>query len=82
MIDASDAKATETRMRIDAHEITPDQLQRLGVSQVAYVKPVFVNGAAMFAIHGADGAPMALAEDRNLALAAILQHEMIAALVH
>ncbi len=41
-----------------------------------------LNGAAMFAIHAADGSPMAVAEDRNLALAAIVQHEMVATLVH
>ena len=41
-----------------------------------------LNGTAMFAIHGADGSPMAVAEDRNLALAAIVQHEMIPTLVH
>jgi hypothetical protein len=36
----------------------------------------------MFAIHGADGSPMAVAEDRDLAVAAIVQHEMIPTLVH
>ncbi len=41
-----------------------------------------LNGAAMFAIHAADGSPMAVAEDRNLALAAIVEHEMIPTLVH
>ncbi len=82
MIDTDEARVTDTKIRIDAHDITPDQLQRLGLSQVAYVKQVMLNGATMFAIHGADGSPMALAEDRNLAFAAIVQHEMIPALVH
>ena len=82
MIDTTDIEQTEIITRIDVHAITPDQLQRLGVSQVAYVKPVFLNGTTMFAIHGADGSPMALTEDRNLAFAAIVQHEMIPALVH
>ena len=57
-------------------------MQQLGLAQLAYVKPVTLNGTAMFAIHGADGSPMAVAEDRNLALAAIVQHEMIPTLVH
>ena len=73
---------TQTVERIDVRQITPDQLQRLGLSQLAYVKPVMMNGAAMFAIHGADGSPMALAENRNVALAAIAEHEMIPTLVH
>ena len=73
---------TQVEMRFDVRHITQDQLQQLGLSQLAYVKPVMLNGTAMFAIHGADGSPMAVAEDRNLALAAIVQHEMIPTLVH
>ena len=77
-----DTETTYTNTRIDVRQITPDQLQQLGVSQLAYVKPIILNGAAMFAIHGADGSPMAVAEDCNLAVAAIVQHEMVASLVH
>ncbi len=69
-------------MAFDIHDISQDQLQRLGVSQIAYVKPVLVNGATAFAIHAADGTPMAVAENRDLALAAIVQHEMHPSLVH
>jgi hypothetical protein len=73
---------TQAEMRFDVRHITQDQLQQLGLSQLAYVKPVMLNGTPMFAIHGADGSPMAVAEDRNLAMAAIVQHEMIPTLVH
>jgi len=41
-----------------------------------------VNGATAFAIHAADGTPMAVAENREVALAAIVQHEMHPTLVH
>ena len=81
MIDSADT-TVQPGARIDVRHITPDQLQQLGVSQLAYVKPVFLNGAAMFAIHAADGSPMAVAEDRNVAMAAIVEHEMIPTLVH
>ena len=81
MIDSTDP-TNQPGTRIDVRHITPAQLQQLGVSQLAYVKPVMLNGAAMFAIHAADGSPMAVAEDRNLALAAIVEHEMIPTLVH
>jgi len=57
-------------------------LGKLGLEQVAYVKPVMLNGAHAFAIHAADGTPMAVAQDRSLAFAAILQHEMVPAHVH
>lgn len=62
--------------------ITQDQLGRLGVSQIAYVKPVVMNGASGFAIHAADGTPMALTEDRDVAIAAILEREMLPVSVH
>jgi hypothetical protein len=39
-------------------------------------------GGTAFAIHAADGTPMALAGDIQLAAAAILQHDMVPALVH
>ncbi len=82
MIDSVETMDTKTAVQFDVRHITQDQLQQLGLSQLAYVKPVMLNGTAMFAIHGADGSPMAVAEDRNLALAAIVQHEMIPTLVH
>jgi len=43
---------------------------------------VILNGAHAFAIHAADGTPMAVAHDRSLAFASILQHEMVPAHVH
>jgi hypothetical protein len=65
----------------DIRHISPVELGRLGVSQIAYVKPVIVNGARVFAIHAADGTPMAVAEDRDDAFAAILRHELLPTLV-
>jgi hypothetical protein len=67
---------------VDIHDISPQQLAMLGVQQIAYVKPVVVNGTAAYAIHAADGTPMAIAGERDAAIAAIVQHEMVPALVH
>ena len=67
---------------IDIRHLSTDQLAQLGVSQIAYVKQVVMNGARAFAIHAADGSPMAVAGDQELAVAAIRQHEMVASLVH
>jgi len=66
----------------DVRHMTTDQLGALGMSHIAYVKPVVVNGMAGFAIHAADGTPMALAYDRATAMAAIVQHEMLPLSVH
>lgn len=72
---------TETAF-VDIRHLSATQLQQLGVSQLAYVRPVQMNGQQAFAIHGADGTPMAVAGDLALAVAAIRQHEMVPALVH
>ncbi len=66
----------------DVRHMTEGQLAALGVSHIAYVKPVKVNGIDGFAIHAADGTPMAVAGDRAVAVAAILQHEMQPLSVH
>jgi hypothetical protein len=66
----------------DIRHMSVEQLAQLGLAKLAYVKPIEVNGAAGFAIHAADGTPMAVAADREVAIAAILQHEMVPALVH
>jgi len=81
-----DEAATETTRidttAFDIRHMTTDQLGALGVSHIAYVKPVIVNGTPGFAIHAADGTPMALAGDRATAMAAIVQHEMLPLSVH
>ena len=66
----------------DIRHITQDQLMQLGMADLAYVKQVSLNGETAFGIFAADGSPMAMAADCNLAVAAIVQHEMQPALVH
>jgi hypothetical protein len=80
----SDNGSNETSIPIafDIRHLSVEQLGQLGVSQIAYVKPVVVNGANGFAIHAADGTAMAVAGDREVANAAIRQHEMHPVSVH
>ena len=73
---------TPATVILDIRKLTPADLGKLGLQEMAYVKPVILNGAHAFAIHAADGTPMAVAPDQNLAVAAIVQHEMVPALVH
>ncbi len=66
----------------DVRHLSEQQLAALGVSHIAYVKPVVVNGIQGFAIHAADGTPMAVAGNRDVAVAAVVQHEMLPLSVH
>jgi hypothetical protein len=66
----------------DVRNLSGQQLAALGVSHIAYLKPVIVNGVQGFAIHAADGTPMAVAGSRDIAVAAVVQHEMLPLSVH
>ncbi len=55
---------------------------RLGAEEVAYMRPVVLNGAKAISIHAADGTQIGAAPSVALAAAAIRQHEMEPALVH
>lgn len=70
------------QVRFDIRHLSEAQLAQLGLQQIAYIRPMLVDGEQGFAIHAADGTPMAVAGDRNVAIAAVLQHEMVPALVH
>ena len=74
--------AAAEQVAVDVRHLSTEQLAALGVSHIAYVKPVLVNGVQGFAIHAADGTPMAVAGDRDVAIAAIMQHEMHPLSVH
>ncbi len=80
MNDSNDNAAAA--VMVDVRKLSPEQFAQFGMTHVAYVKPVIVNGNSGFAIHAADGTPMALADNRDVAIAAIVQHEMMPALVH
>ena len=54
----------------------------LGVDQVAYVKPVDVEGKRAYSIHAADGTAMKLVADYETAFAAIRQHNLEPVPVH
>ncbi len=77
-----DALAAIPVEQLDVRNLTQAQLMQLGMAQLAYVKPVWMDGETAFAIFAADGSPMAVAADCDMAMAAIMQHEMVPALVH
>ena len=86
-LDSGDQYETSTTPAQDAvvfevRHLSEQQLAALGVSHIAYVKPVVVNGIQGFAIHAADGTPMAVAGNKDVAVAAVVQHQMLAVSVH
>jgi hypothetical protein len=57
-------------------------LAALGLQEVAYVKPVSVEGNTAYAVHAADGTEIAVMADRDIAFAAIRQNDLRPVSVH
>lgn len=67
---------------IDVRNLTPQALAAFGVQQLAYIKPVVHEGQHLFAIHAADGAPLALAANRAAAEVLVRQNDLEPQSVH
>lgn len=62
--------------------ISPSDFADWGMPEVAFIKRVETDGEIGWAIHAADGTPMGLASSRELAFAAVTQHELEPVSVH
>jgi len=62
--------------------LSPEDFAAFGEDHVAYVKPVSVNGVAAFAVHAADGTPLTVLPDREVASAAVRQNDLEPVSVH
>jgi len=62
--------------------LTPQDLMALGLEQIAYVKPVQVEGKTAYAIHAADGTQVAVMSNRDHAIATVRQHDLEPLSVH
>lgn len=63
-------------------ELAPQDLASLGIGQVAYIKQVEVDGETAFAVHGANGQPLVVATDREVAFALTRQNDLEPLSVH
>ncbi len=63
-------------------QLSPKDFAAFGVDVVAYVRPTTMDGEDAFAVHAADGTPLTVLPDRDVAFAAIRQHEMEPMSVH
>lgn len=59
----------------------PD-LANLGIGQVAYIRQVEVHGQPAYAVHGADGQPLVVTTDREVAFAMARQNDLEPLSVH
>ena len=62
--------------------MTANDLAMFGVQDIAYVKPVVVDGNAGYAIHAADGTPIMLTDSREAAIANAVSQQLETVSVH
>lgn len=62
--------------------LAPQDLASLGIGEVAYVKHVEIDGKTAFAVHGANGQPLVVATDRDVAFALTRQNDLEPLSVH
>lgn len=65
-----------------SNALSPQDLMSLGMEQVAYVKPIEIEGVGAFAVHAADGTQIAIMKSRDSAVAAILHNDLEAISLH
>lgn len=62
--------------------MTQQDLAVLGMGEIAYLRPVTMQGEELFAVMGADGRQIGMAPDRESATLAALQHELVVVPLH
>ncbi len=67
---------------ISLAQLSPMDWARFGLQQVAYLRPVTLNGVQAVSIHAADGTHIGAAPNLESAAAAVVEHEMAPVLVH
>ncbi len=61
---------------------TPVDLARMGLNQIAYIRPATVDNVAVWSIHNAAGDQIGAAESFDQAWGAVRQHDMEPTRVH
>lgn len=62
--------------------LSPEELALFGIEDMAYIRPVTINGRRVQVIHAADGTLLTVVMDRDLAFVTIRQHELSPQSVH
>ena len=75
-IAAGDSRTTALR------QMSPEELLHLGTRQVAYLRSGMCDGEPTFVLFGADGAPLVIAGDVEIAIEIAAKHGLVFATIH
>ena len=76
MMDQENRGGGRTPLNKSVRGLTGSALAMLGVGEWAYIKPTSHEGAVAFAVHAADGRPLAMIESRELAIATVRRNDL------
>lgn len=68
--------SAEQKLIDSLRALTPHDWLSFGVGAIAYVRAVQVEGETVFAVHAADGTPLSVARNFDLACATVRQSDM------
>lgn len=63
-------------------DITAEELAKIGVNSVAYIRRRVVDNKDMWFVYAAEGTELAYTDDKNKAISLILDNELIPVSVH
>ncbi len=63
-------------------QMSATEFAELGLEDVAYIKMTEVDGTTAYAIHTADGTPVAVIDNRDVAFATVIQNNLQPVSVH
>ncbi|MFQ5533492.1 MAG: DUF1150 family protein [Sphingomonadales bacterium] len=70
------------RKNAEPAHVTQQALASIGITDIVYIRPVLENGVPGYAVHSADGQPLAMLESREAAIGAAIQNDMEPFSVH
>lgn len=70
------------RSLIECELMYNDDFAEWGIEDIAYIKQDMINDSPMWSIYGAEGTRIGYAENRDVALAIVSQHDLTAVSVH
>ena len=77
-------KTPEARKSLSQESMRPTapNLTHMGLGEIAYLRAVGINGANDYGIFAANGEPLATMNDRESAIAATIQNDLVPVSVH
>lgn len=63
-------------------DITTDDLAKIGVNSIAYIKERIVDDRSLWFIYAAEGTQLAYTDDKNKAISLVLDNELVPVSVH